>query len=103
MAIEITDIKQNTNSSGTQIIEIPEHLKIEDEKVYLKKVDNTIYVIPYNNPWQSLLQSVHEFSEDFLNDRNEPDQQKREPLDWRSLSLIQTSVSILSKKTRTGI
>lgn len=67
-----------TKESGSQIIHIPEGFKIEDDKVYLKKVGNSIYVIPYHNPWESLIQSTNMFSDDFLNEREEPKIQERE-------------------------
>lgn len=73
--IDIQDI------SGSQSIRIPDNFKINDDKVYVKKVGNALYIIPYHNPWQSLIDSVNEFSEDFMQDRNQPNQQKREHFD----------------------
>lgn len=78
MTFETIDIK---NISGSQLIEIPENFKIDDDKVYLKKVGNTLYVIPFHNPWQSLVESVNEFTEDFMDERNQPVQQQREFFD----------------------
>ena len=78
MAFETIDIIRNTSGKSSQLIEIPENLKIDDDKVYLKKVGNTIYVIPFHNPWQSLLESVDNFTEDFMSDRDQPVQQQRE-------------------------
>ena len=75
MSFEPVKIKKK---SGTQIIQIPEGFKIEDDKVYLKKVGNSIYVIPFHNPWDSLIQSNGMFTEDFLKDREQPKVQKRE-------------------------
>jgi antitoxin VapB len=74
-AVTIQDI------SGSQMIKIPENFKINDDKVYLKKVGNTLYIIPFHNPWQSMLDSVNEFSEDFMTEWQQPSQQSREPFD----------------------
>ena len=71
-AINVQDI------SGSQVIKIPENFKIDDDKVYLKKVGNTLYIIPFHDPWQSLMESVDKFSEDFMDDRQQPGQQSRE-------------------------
>ncbi|MEM6523686.1 MAG: AbrB/MazE/SpoVT family DNA-binding domain-containing protein [Bacteroidota bacterium] len=65
---------------GKQSLSIPENLKIDDDKVYLKKVGNILYVIPYHNPWQNLVDSLEQFSDDFMQDRNQPTVQKRETL-----------------------
>ena len=78
MSIETIKIE---DISGEQFIKIPANLKIDDEKVYLKKLGNLIYVIPFHNPWQSIIDSLDGFSEDFMDNRTQPVQQKREPLD----------------------
>ncbi|WP_339793172.1 MAG: antitoxin [Imperialibacter sp.] len=78
MSFETIDIK---DSSGTQLIGIPENLKINDNKAYLKKVGNVLYIIPFHDPWKSLIDSVNEFSDDFMTEREQSDQQKRESFD----------------------
>lgn len=69
------------DQSGAQVIEIPDSFKIDDNKAYLKKVGNSIYVIPYHNPWESLVNSVNEFTEDYMVNRDQPTQQSRESID----------------------
>lgn len=66
------------NVSGSQLIRVPENMKIDDNKVYLKKVGNSLYVIPFHNPWDSLIGSTGLFTEDFLDEREQPEQQARE-------------------------
>lgn len=74
MGFEAVNIQE---ISGSQVIKIPDNFKINDDKVYLKKVGNTLYVIPFHNPWQSMVDSVNEFSEDFMEDRQQPQQESR--------------------------
>jgi antitoxin VapB len=64
--------------SGSQTIRIPESLRIEDDKVYLKRVGNSIYVIPFHDPWESLIQSTELFTDDYLDQRNQPKVQERD-------------------------
>jgi len=78
MGIATIDIK---NNKGTQAIRIPKQMQINDDKVYLKKVGNTLYLIPYHSPWQNLIDSTDSFTADFMDERNQPDQQQRESLD----------------------
>lgn len=66
------------NVSGSQLIRVPENMKIDDNKVYLKKVGNSLYVIPFHNPWDSLISSTGLFTEDFLDEREQPEHQARE-------------------------
>ena len=75
MEFETIEIKEQ---EGFQAIRIPEKLKIDDNKVYLKKIGNSIYIIPYHNPWQNLFESLDSFTKDFMNERNQPKSQTRE-------------------------
>jgi antitoxin VapB len=68
MKIEAVDIQ---NISGIQAIHLPNELRINDDKVYLKKMDNVIYNIPYHNLWQNFYDSLSSFSEDFMSERNQ--------------------------------
>lgn len=78
MAIETIKVK---NRKGFQAIEIPDSLKIDDDKVYLKKVGNALYVIPFHNPWDNLFNSLENFTSDFMTEREQPENQKRESFD----------------------
>ncbi|RPA66690.1 AbrB/MazE/SpoVT family DNA-binding domain-containing protein [Cyclobacteriaceae bacterium YHN15] len=77
MKIEEVEIE---NISGSQFIKIPENFKIDDNRVYLKKIGNSIFIIPFHNPWGSLIESINQFSGDFMEDRNQPKLDKRETL-----------------------
>lgn len=78
MNFEIIDIQ---NDLGNQAIKIPENLKIDDDKVYVKKVGNALYLIPFHDPWQSLFQSLEKFTPDFMQERNQMESQSREAID----------------------
>jgi len=78
VGIETIDIK---NNRGEQDIRIPKKMRIDDDKVYLRKVGNSLYIIPYHNPWQNLIDSTDIFTSDFMEDREQPSQQQRESLD----------------------
>ena len=78
MKIQAVDIQ---TISGQQAIQLPNDLKINDDKVYLKKMGNVIYIIPFHSPWQNFYDSLSNFSEDFMKDRNQPSQQNRELFD----------------------
>lgn len=78
MKIEAVNIQ---NISGQQTITLPEDLRIKDDKVYLKKMGNVIYIIPFHNPWENFFDSLSGFSADFMNERNQTSEQNRESLD----------------------
>ncbi|WP_148230051.1 AbrB/MazE/SpoVT family DNA-binding domain-containing protein [Marivirga tractuosa] len=67
--IEIVNIK---DIEGEQFIKIPTNFKLKGDKVYFKKFGNAFYIIPFDDPWQSLLDSMGKFSDDFMENRNQP-------------------------------
>jgi len=72
---------QIQNNKTGQAINIPKEMEISDDKVYLKKVGNTIHIIPFNNPWQNLVESLDNFTADFMDSREQPTDQNRESFD----------------------
>ena len=69
------------NKEGDQAIPIPKRMHIDDDKVYLKKIGNVIYIIPFHNPWQNLIESTENFTTDFMDTRSQTSEQIRESLD----------------------
>jgi antitoxin VapB len=66
------------STDGThQIVILPEDFKMAGTEVYIKKIGNAIVLIAKDNPWQSLFESLEQFSDDFMTTRNQP------PLDVR--------------------
>lgn len=78
MEFETIDIE---NNGANQAISIPENFKINDSKVYIKRMGNGLFIIPYHEPWKSLFDSLQQFSTDFMEDRNQPPLQNRESFD----------------------
>jgi antitoxin VapB len=60
-----------------QIVILPEDFKMAGTEVYIKKVGNAIVLIAKDNPWQSIFESLGQFSDDFMITRDQP------PLDVR--------------------
>jgi antitoxin VapB len=78
MEFEAIDIQ---NNAAGQAIKIPDNFKINDSKVYIKKMGNGLFIIPYHQPWQCLFNSLEQFSTDFMEERNQPSSQNRESFD----------------------
>jgi antitoxin VapB len=62
----------------SQAVRLPKEFRFEGKEVYIKKVGKLIMLLPINNPWASLLNSLNQFSDDFMETRNQPKQQTRE-------------------------
>jgi len=78
MAFEIADIN---DKKTFQSVRIPNKLRLKGNKVYLKKLGNALYIIPYNDPWASLIQGIDSFTSDFMNTREQPPSQIIEEFD----------------------
>lgn len=62
----------------SQAVRLPKEFRFEGEKVFIKKVGNAVVLLPANNPWEPLFESLNKFSDDFMETRHQPKQQERE-------------------------
>ena len=61
----------------SQAVRIPQEFRFEGTEVFIKKIGNAILLIPYRESWQTLCDSLNQFSDDFKEARNQPEQQAR--------------------------
>ncbi|OGW56608.1 MAG: virulence factor, partial [Nitrospirae bacterium RBG_16_43_8] len=52
--------------------------RFKDDHVYVKKSGNVVMLIPAKDSWESLLDSLDKFSDDFMTERKQPKVQTRE-------------------------
>ena len=65
----------------SQAVRLPKEFRFSGDKVFIKKIGNVVVLIPYQNSWQSLFESLNQFSDDFMENRDQPvEQQFRETL-----------------------
>ncbi|MFO5437879.1 MAG: antitoxin [Dolichospermum sp.] len=66
-------------SDGThQTVILAPDFKMTGTEVYIKKIGNAIILISKDNPWQTLIDSLNQFSDDFMMTRNQLPIDKRE-------------------------
>ena len=61
-----------------QSIRLPKGFRFSGTQLFIKKIDNVVMLIPYQESWQSLFDSLEQFSDDFMENREQPEQQFRE-------------------------
>lgn len=64
----------------SQAVRLPKEFRFEGEEVFIKKVGDATVLFPTKNPWRSLINSLNQFSSDYMTTREQPDQQDREDL-----------------------
>lgn len=50
---------------------IPLALDTQFDRVYVKRVGNALYIIPMENPWRNLWDSLGDFTEDYMEQREQ--------------------------------
>jgi antitoxin VapB len=64
----------------SQAVRLPKEFRFDGTQVFVKKVGNMVVLIPEQGSWQTLFDSLEQFSDDFMESRNQPEQQVREGL-----------------------
>jgi antitoxin VapB len=73
--VKTAKIFQNGQS---QAVRLPREFRFDDTEVFIKKCGNVVYLIPRSNSWDSLIGSLQKFSPDFMEERLQPQLEKRE-------------------------
>lgn len=64
-----TKVFQNGNS---QAIRIPQEMRTTDKELCIAKIGNAYIAYPANDPWLPTRMAIGLFSEDFMEDRQQP-------------------------------
>ena len=66
-------------SGNSQAVRIPKEYQVQDEELYIQRIGRTMILFPKSDPWGSFVQSLDEFTEDFMREgRKQPGLQERE-------------------------
>lgn len=64
----------------SQAVRLPRDYRFDGEEVYIKKIGNAVVLIPKEKVWEVHEAGVDYFSDDYIDDRKQPDLNKRENL-----------------------
>ena len=64
----------------SQAVRLPKECRLPGNDVYIKKFENIVIIMPKDDPWASLVDSLERFSDDYMDEREQPRNQKREAL-----------------------
>jgi antitoxin VapB len=68
---------KNGRSQG---VRLPIEFRFDGDRVFIKRAGNGVLLLPSKRAWDSLVDSLDHFSEDFLAEREQPAQQRRSEL-----------------------
>jgi len=64
-----TKVFQNGNS---QALRIPQEMRTTNKEFYIAKVGNAYIAYPVDDPWTPTRQAIGTFSDDFMEERQQP-------------------------------
>jgi antitoxin VapB len=67
-------------NGGSQAVRLPKEFRFEGESVFIKKVGEAVVLMPEQDSWQILFDSLEQFSDDFMTSRDQPEPQAREAM-----------------------
>jgi antitoxin VapB len=63
----------------SQAVRLPKEFRFEGDEVFVHKVGNAVVLLPVQHSWDTLFESLNQFSEDFMSDgRQQPLPQQRD-------------------------
>jgi antitoxin VapB len=75
--METAKLFKNGNS---QAVRLPLAFRFEGTQVFIKRMGKAVVLLPEQDTWQVLFDSLSRFSDDFMEVRDQPEQQERETL-----------------------
>jgi antitoxin VapB len=67
---------------GTSVtLKVPASFDVYGDRYVIHRQGRAIVLLPADDPWRPLLDSLGRYTDDFMEDRNQPDHQARAGLD----------------------
>jgi antitoxin VapB len=64
----------------SQAVRLPKDFRFDENDVFIKKIGKMVVLLPKDDPWSSLVNSLDQFTDDFMENREQPDQNPRDDL-----------------------
>ncbi len=64
----------------SQAVRLPKQFRFQGDRVWIKRVGNAVVLLPFDDPWRPLRESLEMFSPDFMVERKQPPVQTRKGL-----------------------
>jgi antitoxin VapB len=69
--MQTAKLSQNGQS---QAVRLPKEFRFQGDKVFIKPMGNAVVLLPYHDSWQSLFDSLNQFLDDCMAERQQPSQ-----------------------------
>ncbi len=65
----------------SQAVRLPKECRFQAKSVYVNRLGECVILIPKKDPWNSLINACSKFSDDFMNSREQGEEQQRKGFD----------------------
>jgi antitoxin VapB len=76
------DVAKLFKNGQSQAVRLPKAYRFKGNEVYVKRVGSAVVLLPEKNSWEPLLSSLEEFTDDFMQERNQPRGQDKRTKSW---------------------
>jgi antitoxin VapB len=66
------------SNGRSQAVRLPKNFRFSGNDVFINKIGKMVVLLPKDDPWSSLINSLDQFTDDFMSSRDQPDQDSRE-------------------------
>ena len=64
----------------SQAVRLPKECRFGGREVFVRKYEDIVILFAKRSPWAPLVDSLDKFTDDFMAERNQPEQQERKGL-----------------------
>ena len=64
----------------SQAVRLPKEFRFSGDDVFINKIGNIVILIPRDDPWASLASGLDQFTDDYMETRDQPTQDSRKSL-----------------------
>jgi len=68
------------DSGRSQAVRLPKECRFGGSEVFVRKYEDIVILFAKRSPWTPLVDSLDKFTDDFMAERNQPEQQERKGL-----------------------
>ena len=61
----------------SQAVRLPKECRFSGDEVFVRKYEDMVILFEKRSPWAPLVRSLEKFTDDFMAERNQPDEQER--------------------------
>ena len=66
----------------SQAVRLPKEFRFKGKQVFIKKLGSAVVLLPEHGSWDPLLQSLGQFTRDFMKSRHQPQQPQKRADAW---------------------